>query len=143
MQHIAINDTQIEMCTCYQVAQYLRHHKVVMKGGIHCEMASVTGKETYCTDAMNLTSETPAHDMCLKLLQEKILHEETKVTWIAIAAGIAGFFIVFLGILYLMHRRSIRKDKERNEIRTLKRIHSEFSNTDGLLNGGDEKHEVL
>lgn len=123
------------MCRCHQVTEYLVNRKIVMSDGINCDTLPTTNVEfEYCTDFKNETNESPAYSECAALVKIKKLHKETKLTWMTIAAALVGFFIVFMGVLYLFHRRSIRKAKEMQEITKLKKIHSgEFGNTEILL----------
>lgn len=135
LKTIAINDTRIPLCRCHQVTEYMATHKVFMKEGINCDnLPPLTEEYVFCTDFKNETKDSTAYTECISLVKTKKLNQEAKITWMTIAAVLVGFFIVLMGVLYIFHRRSIRKAKEMQEIRKLKKIHSgEFGNTDILL----------
>lgn len=43
------------------------------------------------------------------MIKIKKLNEESRLTFLSIGGGLLVFFIVFMGVLYLFHRRNVQR----------------------------------
>lgn len=112
---------------CEQINTYLRGRRIMQRSGsLDCDSIQTERPDlTYCADPpQNGTDESSAFTECLSLMRHRMLRKETQITWMGIAIGVIGFLAAFFCILYLLHRRSLRKRQEMLEISTLKKIHS-------------------
>lgn len=152
---------------CEQIDTYLRGRQIIMRSGrLDCEsiQSSKRPDPTYCVDPPPSTTDgntngggsggggggdadasASAFAQCLSLVRHRMLQKETQITWMGIAAGVVGFLAAFFCILYLLHRRSLRKRQEMLDISKLTKIHSgEFgSNRSGGGGVGGAATEML
>lgn len=114
MKDVDVNHTEIPMCVCQQVEQYLLGRSIKIKGNLNCHSNPPESPEKtfYCPVKQNETQESPVYHTCLELVKTKQLKEETQMTWLTIILGLFAFFVIFMLTLYLLHLRSVRQSKK-------------------------------
>lgn len=119
MHKLDLNNTQMSICTCTAVTEHLLTRSVIVFRSENCKLPE--NDASYCQNK-NITEELPAYGECLLRRIEAERKEKSSVTWLSISLSLVGFFIVFIGFLYCLHKRNTKQIKRQLKKQQLSHI---------------------
>lgn len=102
-----LNNTRTKnICTCSAVVTHLIARSVNVIRGQNCIQ-----NELCANSNQNKTEELLSYYECLQVRIETAKKEKSTITWITISMCLVGFFVIFIGFLYCLHKRNTRQIK--------------------------------
>lgn len=107
---VDLNHTSVDPCECEITMDNFRMRSTrVILGEGGCNVPH-SYKKPYCNQPSNESMiETAEYADCKANVKERELREASVFTWKIISACLGGFFVAFIGLLYLLHRRNVRQ----------------------------------
>lgn len=108
LKKVDFNNTQMNICTCRTIAAHLIKRQAHVIYNPNCNLI-----EFETLTCPNMTENLALFHECIEHTSEIQLKEKSSITWMSIALSLCGFFVIFIGLLYYLHRRNISHIKKR------------------------------